>query len=330
MREDSDVWADLIAEQDLMAMLVPKDLGGWGSSFLDLCVVFEELGRRLLPSPYFATALAAVALREIGDVPARELYLPKIGSGALTATLAYPANTGASASAGLSVRQTRDGWLLDGQLSHVLDGTTADVILLLAPVEEHWVLLSVEGSAPGLSRHPMETLDLMRPQSRIEFSGVQADRIGDATQSAIDAIHGRISVLHAAEQVGGAQQCLDMAVAYAKERVQFERAIGSFQATKHKCSEMLRLVETARAAVYAAAVAIDSSDPDVGFASSAAAAFAAETYLKVTSDNIQIHGGIAFQFEHPAHLYFRRARGGVGLFGGTRQHRESAVRFADL
>ena len=217
--------------------------------------------------------------------------------------------------------------MLDGRKSFVLDGHVADLLLVVAQADGGPSLFAVRGGADGLERRPLETLDMTRKQAALELDGVPGRLIG-AEGSAADVVERTLrqaAVALAAEQVGGAQRCLDMSVEYAKIRMQFGRAIGSFQAIKHMCADLLLEVESARSAAYYAAWAAQEQSDELPLVSSLAKAFCSEAYFRAAADNIQIHGGIGFTWEHDAHLYYRRAKSTELMLGTPEEHREIAA-----
>jgi alkylation response protein AidB-like acyl-CoA dehydrogenase len=224
----------------------------------------------------------------------------------------------------LAATSTGDGWRLDGHKTYVLDGCLAQVILVVARSDAGVSLFAVVGSAPGLTRSSMPTMDQTRKQARLVFSSVPARLVGadgggwPVVSRALDFA----AIALAAEQVGGAQRVLEMSVEYAKTRVQFGRPIGSFQAIKHKCADMLLAVESAKSAAYYAAWAAAEDNSEVPVMASLAKAFCSEAYFQAAADNIQIHGGIGFTWDHPAHLYFKRAKSSELIFGDPAYHRE--------
>ena len=307
---DPAVWRQLADQLGLPGIAVPEKYGGSGGGPVELGIVLEEMGRVLLPSPFFATvALAGQTLAVSGDDAAKSRWLPGIADGSLTATLAIAEESGQPA-------DIESGGTLSGTKLFVIDGHTADLLLVVARTG----LFAVEGSAPGVTRTRLETLDPTRRLARIDFDGAPAVRIGDALpHQALDLA----VVALAAEQVGGAQACLDMAVGHAKVRVQFGRPIGTFQAIKHKCADMLLAVEAARSAAYHAASAGD----ELPVAASVAGAYCSAAFTQVAKENIQIHGGIGYTWEHDAHLYLKRAKASEQLFGAPAAHR---ARLAEL
>jgi alkylation response protein AidB-like acyl-CoA dehydrogenase len=294
---------------------------------VELIVVLEEMGRSLLCAPYFATiALAANAILTSGDDAAKKELLPGIATGDTIATLAFTEDNGRWDEGGIATAATRagDGWTLDGHKMFVLDGNVANLLVVAARTPAGLSLFAVEGDAPGLTRTPLATMDQTRKQARLELAGVPGRLIGaDGGASAgLSRTLDLAAVALAAEQVGGAQRCLDMSVEYAKERVQFGRPIGSFQAIKHKCADMLLEVESAKSAAYYAGWAAAESSDELPVVASLAKAYCSDAYFHAAAENIQIHGGIGFTWEHDAHLYFKRAKSSELMLGDPSYHRE--------
>ncbi|ADP83048.1 acyl-CoA dehydrogenase family protein [Pseudofrankia inefficax] len=323
---DPAVWAQLAGELDLVGLVIPEELGGAGATFVEVAIVAEEMGRRLLCAPYLSTAVLAVGtLLRSGDAGAQKAWLPGIAAGETIATLAFAEENGRWDVSGITAVAARsgDGWTLTGTKSYVLDGHTADLLLVAARGAAGVSLFAVPGDAPGLTRLPLATLDQTRRLARVELAGVPATLVGEdgAGWPVIEHVLNLAAVALAAEQAGGAEVALDMAVQYAKDRVQFGRQIGSFQAVKHRCADMLLEVESARSAAYYAAwcaagtTAGDESADELAKIAAVAKAYCSEAYTQVAADNIQVHGGIGFTWEHSAHLYFRRAKSDELLFG---------------
>jgi alkylation response protein AidB-like acyl-CoA dehydrogenase len=216
------------------------------------------------------------------------------------------------------------GWLLDGSKRHVLDGHIADLIMVGARTPAGVGLFAVDGAAPGLRRVPVPTLDQTRKQAHLDFAGTPARLIGDEADGGpvLRRVLHTAAILLAAEQVGGAARAVEMAAEYAGMRVQFGRPIGSFQAIKHMCADMLTEAEAARSAAYYGLWALAADSEDVPLAASLAKVYCSAAYTKITGDLIQVHGGIGFTWEHPAHLYFKRAKTSEVLFGTPAYHRD--------
>ena len=326
---DADVWRLMAEQLGLQGLAIPEEFGGHGFSSVELGIVLEEAGRALLVSPYFATvALAGQTLVAAAADAAKREYLPKIASGELTATLAVVGDSGAWDLTRTEVHA--ESGLLTGVSTFVVDGDTADVVFVVARSADGIGLYAVAGDAVGLSRTRLDALDLTRRLGRLEFNntpGTLVTPAGDATVALAHALD-LVCTAVAIEQVGGAQRCLDMSVEYAKVRVQFGRPIGSFQAIKHKCADMLIDVESARsAAYYASGIAADGPVEELAIAAALAKAYCSEAFIHAAKENVQIHGGIGFTWEHDAHLYLRRAKSSELLFGEPDRHRQ---RLAEL
>jgi alkylation response protein AidB-like acyl-CoA dehydrogenase len=324
---DPEVWARLAEELGLAGLVIPEEHGGAGFGPVELCVAMEEMGRALLCAPYLGTAvLAANALLECADDATRRELLGGIASGATIATLAFaePGGRWDLDGVALRARAKGDAFELDGTKEWVLDGHTADVLLVVARDDAGLGLYRVDAGAEGLTRTPLPTLDTTRKLARVELAATPARRISSGDPSAgLERALARTLAALAAEQVGGAQRCLELSVDYAKTRLQFGRPIGSYQAIKHKCADMLVAVEFAKSAAYAAAfAAAEDDDASLLEAASLAKATCSETYFHAAADTIQIHGGMGFTWEHPAHLYFKRAKSSELLFGDAAHHRE--------
>jgi alkylation response protein AidB-like acyl-CoA dehydrogenase len=332
---DADAWTQMGRQLGLHQLAVPEEFGGAGYTFVELGLVLEEMGRALVCAPFFSTVvLAANVLLASSDDEAKKELLPALAAGEMIATLAFTEPAGRWDPAGITMRAARaaGGWTLTGEKAFVLDGHIADVVFVAARTDAGLSIFAVDGSAAGLTRTPMQTLDLTRKQARLTFSDTPARLIGaDGEGSAVLAhVLDLAAVGLAAEAVGGAQRCLDMAVDYAKLRVQFGKPIGSFQAIKHKCADLLLEVESARSAAYYAMWAATGSAAELPVAAALAKSYCTEAYAHAAAENIQIHGGIGFTWEHPAHLYFRRAKSTELLLGDPAYHRELLVQRVGL
>jgi alkylation response protein AidB-like acyl-CoA dehydrogenase len=324
---DEAVWSQMADQMGLQGLVIPEEYGGSGYSYVELIVVLEEMGRALLCAPYFSSVvLAANAVLQSGDEDAKKAILPGIASGETIATLAFTEENGRWDEAGITMQASPDGdgWSLSGTKMFVLDGHTADVIVVAARTDAGVSLFQVAGDADGLTRTALSTMDQTRKQARLDFDNVPATLIGTDGEgwSVMERVLDLTAVALAAEQVGGAQRCLDMSVEYAKDRVQFGRPIGSFQAIKHKCADMLLEVESAKSAAYYAGWCASEMNDELPSVASLAKAYCSEAYFHAAAENIQIHGGIGFTWEHPAHLYFKRAKSSELLFGDPTYHRE--------
>jgi alkylation response protein AidB-like acyl-CoA dehydrogenase len=328
---DESVWHQMARELGLHGIAVPEKFGGAGATLSELAVVFEEMGAALLCAPFFSTvALATQAILCSGDTAAMADYLPSLVDGSTTATAILSGRLDAwePQAVTLTARADGTGHRIHGDADFVLDGHTADVVLAAANTSAGTSLFAVAADADGLTRKLLATLDRTRKVARLQFQDVPARLIGtdgDAAAGLARTCDLAIAAL-AAEQVGAAQRCLDMAVTYAKERVQFGRAIGSFQAVKHRCADMLVLVEGARSAAVHAAESADRSDLPI--AASVAKMACSEAFLQVALDNMRIHGGIGFTWEHDAHLYVRRAKATELIFGSPDHHAQRLAALA--
>ncbi|MFZ9165560.1 MAG: acyl-CoA dehydrogenase family protein [Ilumatobacteraceae bacterium] len=324
---DPAVWSQMGSQMGLMGIHIPEEFGGMGFSYIELGVVLEEMGRSLLCAPYFSTVvMAANTLMQSGDEAAKKKYLPAIASGETTATLASVEPSGKWDESGVTMQAKGSGssFTLTGTKMFVLDGHTASLILVSARTAKGVSLFAVEGNAKGLTRTALSTMDQTRKQAKLEFADVPATLIGTEGKGweVLTRVNDLIVVALAAEQVGGAQKVLDMAVEYAKVRVQFGRPIGSFQAIKHKCADMLLEVESAKSAAYYGMWCAAEMNDELPSVASLSKAYCSEAYFHAAAENIQIHGGIGFTWEHPAHLYFKRAKSSELLFGDPTYHRE--------
>jgi alkylation response protein AidB-like acyl-CoA dehydrogenase len=327
---DADVWRQAGAQLGLQGIAIPEEYGGAGFSFAEQAIVLEELGGALYSGPYLASAvLAATALLTSEDEGARRDLLPGIASGDTIATLAFTEDDGSWDPSSIRLAAAKNGprgpgWRLDGHKSFVLDGHGAGLILVVASADVGLSLFAVDAGAAGLSRRVLPTLDQTRRLARLEFSEVSARLIGSpgAARAVLDHTLDVTAIALAAEQLGGAQRALDMAVEYAKIRHQFGRPIGSFQAIKHRCADLLLEVESLRSAVGYAAAAAAAGSTEVPVLASLLKAYASEVYSHVAGENIQIHGGIGFTWEHDAHLYLKRAKSSELFLGDGSYHRE--------
>jgi alkylation response protein AidB-like acyl-CoA dehydrogenase len=329
---DRDVWRQLCGELGLAAVHIPEEYGGQGFSFAELGIVLEEAGRALLCAPYFASiALAANAILNAATETRKKELLPGLASGETIATLALAEPDGRWDAAGVALTAApADGaFRLDGTKSFVLDGHTADLIVVAARQpgssgEDGLSFFTVPGDAGGLERRLLSTVDATRKQARLEFRGVRAEPLGElgAGAPALARTLDQAAIALANEMVGGAQKVLEATVDYAKVRVQFGRPIGSFQAIKHRCADLLLDVELAKSAAYYAAAAAAEGDEELPALASLAKSFCSDAYLKAAAENIQLHGGVGFTWEDDAHLYFKRAKSSEVFLGDPTYHRE--------
>lgn len=310
---DPDEWAEL-AGMGWLALPVPEDLGGAGYGWAEAGVLAEEMGRRLLCAPWLSSAvLATAALLEVRGEDADEL-LSALASGERRATLIHRLE---------DADVTFDGSTVSGTARFVLDGATADVVLVPASAEDGLALVAVDGGEVAATALPV--LDLTRKQVELSFAEASGTVLatGDEAAAALDRARAVGAVVLANEQVGGAQEVLEMSVEYGRSRKQFGRAIGSYQALKHRMADTLKEVEAAKSAAYHALRVLDTDDAEETLVSSAiAVSYCGEVFERAAGHNIQNHGGIGFTWEHDAHLYFKRAKTSKLLFGGPKRWRD--------
>ena len=331
---DANVWAEL-AELGLVGIAIPEEYGGAGYGFGELAVVFEEMGRSLPCGPYFATvALATHALLLSGDDVARKELLPGIAAGETIATLAVTEDSGRWDADAIATEAVRSGaeWRLSGVKDLVIDGLLANLLLVVARTPAGLSLFAVDGSAAGIDRERLSTVDLTRKLARVTLHDVPARLVGTdgAAWPVVEGTLDRACVALALECVGGAQRCLDMLVDYSKIRMQFGRPIGSFQAVKHRCASMLVAIEGAKSAAYYAANAATTGADDLPLMASVAKEHCTRVFATAAADNIQGHGGIGYTWEHPAHLYLKRAKSAELLLGTAAEHRNRIGTLANL
>jgi len=340
---DPGVWKQLSAELGWTALLVPEEYGGLGLGMVELVALVEVMGEALLCAPFFSSiCLGAQALLVAGTDAQKREHLPAIAEGSLLATLADLEPNGRFDASGIETvaRRGGDGFTLSGTKRYVVDGHRADLLVVAArregsADEEGVGLFLVPAKTPGVQRRALPTLDATRRLAEVELRSARVPAgalLGDPGRgfSALERTRDLAAVALAAEQVGGAQRCLDLSVAYAKERVQFGRPIGSFQAIQHKCADVMVAVEAARSGAYGAACVAAEGSPGLAAAASLAKCTASEAFFRSAAESIQIHGGVGFTWEYDVHLYFKRARGGESLLGDPAWHRERVARHLGL
>ena len=325
-------WQRLSGELGLTSVHIPEAYGGQGLGFVELGIVLEEMGRALLCAPYFASVvLAANAILNAGSEDQKQALLPGIATGETVATLAFTENNGLWDSAGVALTATPagDGYRLSGVKSFVLDGHTADLIIVLARAPGSsgatgLSFFSVRGDAAGLDRRLLKSVDGTRKLARLTFDNVPADLLGEegAAAAPFATTLDQAAVCLANEMVGGAEQLRQSALDYAMLRMQFGRPIASFQAIKHKCADMLVEVELAKSAAYCAAEAAAENDPELPALASLAKACAADAFMQTARETIQLHGGIGFTWDNDTHLWFKRAKSSEVFLGSPTYHRE--------
>ncbi len=320
---DQAVWSQMAEQMGLQSLIIPEEYGGQGFTFVELGVVLEEMGRALLCAPFLSGVLASLALLHSGDDAAKAAHLPGIASGETIATLAYTEENGKWDESAVTATADADG-KITGTKSFVLDGHTANLLIVAAKSAAGISLYAVSGDDAGVSATALATMDQTRKQAKVDLKGAQGTLIGEDGKGwdTLSTVLDLAAVALAAEQVGGAQFVLEMAVQYAKDRVQFGRPIGSFQAIKHKCADMLLEVESAKSAAYYGLWCASEMNDELASTASLAKAYCSDAYFHAAAENIQIHGGIGFTWEHPAHLYFKRAKSSELMFGDPSYHRE--------
>jgi alkylation response protein AidB-like acyl-CoA dehydrogenase len=329
---DPAVWGQMANELGLQSLHIPEEHGGQGFTFLELGIVLEEMGRVLLCAPFFSTVvLAAGAIMNAGAADQQAKLLPGIAAGETIAALAFTEPTGPWDADGIEMvaKGSGDSYTLAGTKMFVVDGHVADLIVVAARLEgtsgqDGIAFFTVDAGASGLTRTPLATMDQTRKQAKLEFAEVAATPLGEpgAGWPALAKTLDQAAAMSANEMVGGAQVALDMAVEYAKVRVQFGRPIGSFQAIKHKCADMLLEVESGKSAAYYAAWAAADDNDELPVAASLAKAYCSDAYFHTAAETIPIPGGIGFTWEPDAHLYFKRAKSSQLLLGDPTYHRE--------
>jgi len=328
-------WRKLNTELGLTAVRIPEAYGGQGFGFGELGIVLEEMGRALLCAPFFSTAvLATGAILNAGSEDQKQALLPGIAAGDTIATLAWleDPNHWEGAATRMTATQTGSTWKLDGHKSYVLDGHTADLIVVLARTagssgDAGLSLFTVKGDAPGLERRNLKVMDPTRKLARLEFKGVEATLLGEAGAAAAPFARTLVeaAVCLSNEMAGVSERLREDALAYAQMRMQFGRPIASFQSMKHKQADMLVDVELAKSAAYYAAAALDEGDEDIVAVASLAKAAASEAALQTAVHAIQIHGGIGFTWDNDTHLWFKRAKSSEVMLGDAHHHREQMM-----
>jgi len=334
---DPALWRQMAGQLGLQGLAISEKHGGSGFGFQEIAIVMEELGRALAPSAFFASVVqAGTYLVHCGDDAAQADYLPGIADGTTIATLAIAEESGQwdLGEISLTAGHGPGGPRLSGAKLFVVDGGTADLVLVAArePAGGGLSVYAVERGIPGLSMQPLQTMDQTRKLAHLRFDAAPARLVGQrgtAAQALEMAMYSGAVAL-AMEAVGGAQRALEMAVDYAKIRHQFGRPIGSFQAIKHKCADMLVEVEAARSAAYYGVWCASERNDELPLLASLAKSVCADAYFQVAGENIQVHGGIGYTWEHPAHLYFKRAKSTQILLGDSAYHRDRLATMAGI
>ncbi len=315
-------WAEM-AELGWPGLALPEEWGGQGLGIVELAVLFEEMGYALAPSPLFSNTIAGLALAFCGSDEQRERFLRPLAEGEKRGTPALW-DAGSPATPGgftMEAKADGDGIVLDGEKVLVLDAASADFFVVATSDGRRHL---IERGADGVTVTAEPSIDLTRRLSTVRFDGVRvaaADSM-PAEEGDYLPVFFRLCVALAAESTGIAQRTMEMAVEYAKDRKQFGRPIGSYQAVSHRCAQMLLETENSRSAVYGAAWAADAEPESLPLAASMAKAYASDAGWRVPDASIQVHGGIGFTWEHDLHLFLKRGRANAALFGDAKWHRE--------
>jgi len=328
-----EMWRKM-AELGWLGLLVDEEYGGMGLGFVELAVILEEMGKSLLPSPYLSTVVLFGQCVTIGaSDELKNKLLPKIAGGELIGTMALIEESGGLEEQDIKLEAKADGgaYVLDGVKLMVPDAHAAGAMVVVARTEGGVTLFVVDAGARGVTIKPMPTMDMLRRVGEVTFDSVAVDKsrvlgeVGEGWQI-VESITRAACAALSVEMVGVAQHALDLSVDYAKARHQFGKPIGTFQAIKHKCAQMLLQLETARSAAYYAAWSAGEDSPDAALASSVAKAWCGDACKTVCADAIQVHGGIGFTWEFPLHMYFKRAQSADAWFGNASRHRELIAR----
>lgn len=308
MSHNEGVWKQIV-EMGWLGAAIPEEYGGLGLGMLELCVIAEELGRVLAPVPFGSSAyFFAEALKLAGSEEQKLALLPKVADGSLVGCIAISEGPGEIKAGNIATR-LKDG-TISGKKIPVTDGDIATHAIVLVKDGSGESLVIVDLNQSGVSRKPIKTLEPTRSHATISFDGAAAELLGEVGNgmALLDQINDRAAVLIAFEQLGGASRCLEMANAYAKERVAFGRAIGGNQAIKHKLADMYVKNEVARSNAYYGAWALSSNAAELPEAAAAARVAASEAFWFASKENIQTHGGMGFTWEVDCHLFYRRAK----------------------
>jgi len=329
---DPKLWEQM-ADLGWLGLMVPETDGGEGAGFGEVAVVLQELGRQLTPSPFLASAvLATSALILGGDEAQRREWLPALAAGDRIATVGLTGRSGRYTADFVEVTatQTDDGWTLDGVTAFVPDAGVADLLVVRARSRQGELAVLVDPEGPNVRVEPTPTVDHTRRLATVHFDGVcvpgtaELGAIGAA--SIVRALLDRATIALALDAAGGAARILEFTVEYVKQREQFGRPVGSFQAVKHKCADMLVWSQGATAAAEHAADIVDSDPAAVEEVAALAGSYALDAFARVAGDAMQAHGGIGFTWEHDCHLFFKRAKLDQQLYGDPATHRDRLAR----
>ena len=326
---DPALWRKM-AEQGWTGMLIAEQYGGFGMGMVEMAVTLEEMGRALLPGPFFSTVVMAAPLIErAGTENQKQKYLGAIVRGEAKATVAFlehPPSWSPDAIQ-MTAQASAAGYVLNGKKLFVPDAEVADFLAVIARLEGELAIFMVAAGSKGVSVNPMSSMDLTRKVYEVAFDGVNiaSEEMlakGSAAVAALAPARAIATAGLVAEMTGGMQRLLEITVEYAKTRKQFGRPIGQFQAVQHQCADMLLYTESSRSGAYYAAYTIQEAIPEARLAVSVAKAYASEAYRETGNRAIQVHGGMGFTWENDAHLYYRRAKVSEQMFGDAAFHRE--------
>ena len=339
----TDAFWTKLAEQGWTGLVYPEEFGGTGLGFVDLTVLMEEMGRAVMPGPFFSTLLGGLTILEAGSAAQKKEWLTKIAAGEAKAALAFtePNARWDAAAVAVTAREAGGKFTLSGTKLFVLDAHVADVIVVVARTreskrpEEGLNMFLVPKGARGLTVKLLPTMDQTRKLCEVKFEDVVvgADALlgpRDGAWAPLARVLDRATVALCAEMCGGAQRVLDMTTEYAKIRIAFGKPIGSYQGVKHRAADMLVESENAKSLTYYAAWAVDENVPEAPLAASMAKAYASDAFRKIAGAGIQLHGGIGFTWEHDLHLYFKRAKSSEFTFGDATYHRERVAQLIQL
>ena len=339
----TDAFWTKLAEQGWTGLVYPEEFGGTGLGFVDLTVLMEEMGRAVMPGPFFSTLLGGLTILEAGSAAQKKEWLTKIAGGEAKAALAFtePNARWDAAAVAVTAREAGGKYTLSGTKLFVLDAHVADVIVVVARTreskrpEEGLSLFLVPKGTRGLSVKLLPTMDQTRKLCEVKLEDVVVGAEAlmgprDGGWTPLARVLDRATVALCAEMCGGAQRVLDMTTEYAKIRIAFGKPIGSYQGVKHRAADMLVESENAKSLTYYAAWAVDENVPEAPLAASMAKAYASDAFRKIAGAGIQLHGGIGFTWEHDLHLYFKRAKGSEFTFGDATHHRERVAQLVNL
>ena len=332
-----ELWKKM-AELGWVGLLIPEEYGGAGLSFVDLVVILEEMGRSLLPSPFFGNLQGTQAVLLAGTQTQCKEILPAVAAGDRILSFGITEEAGTEEATDIQLRAKKEGtsFRLTGTKLFVPDGQNADTLVVAARTgdagESGISLLLVERQAPGVSVIPLQSMDQTRRIAEIRLDGAAGELLGEENGGwgIWEAVRDAALVALSADAIGGSEKVLEDSVKYAKERVQFGKPIGVHQAIKHKCADMLIEVESSKSITYYAAWALSEGEDETALAAAMAKAYTSDAYRHTSSENIQIHGGVGFTWEYDCHLYFKRAKAVEVTYGNPSGHRERVAQLMNL